>query len=83
MEREKKRKGRKERGWKRARSRPHTFEKLQHADDKEGSAARERRKIAREKRPRGGQKRGGGWRRGAEFILRAFFYRSLTPHSPL
>lgn len=47
MEREKRRKGRKERGWKRARSRPHTPEKLQHADDKERSA-REKEDRARE-----------------------------------
>lgn len=56
-------------------SRPHTPERLQHTDGKEEQrelSLRERRKSARAER---------GGVRGTEFILRAFFYRSLTPCS--
>lgn len=54
-------------------SRPHTPEKLQHADGKSGALpAREKEVCARAER---------GGVRGTEFILRAFFYRSLTPRS--
>lgn len=66
-------------------ARPHTLEKLQHTDDKEESRV-ERRKSAREEREskRVGARGGTEGRRpervrGTEFILRAFFYRSLTP----
>lgn len=65
-------------------ARPHTLEKLQHTDDKEESRV-ERRKSAREEREskRVGARGDRGKRpervRGTEFILRAFFYRSLTP----
>lgn len=70
------------RGWKKARLRPHTPERLQHADDKEESRARE--KEDRERNGRVVAREGkGGCMRGTEFILRAFFYRSLTPRSPL